>query len=52
MTPVNNPCHRFLLIAVVVATGDNFLTGDNDTYDKFTDLQKEQTSVVNTVYHR
>jgi hypothetical protein len=29
MTPANNPCHGFLLIAGVV------LTGDNDTYDKF-----------------
>ncbi len=35
MTPVNNPCHGFLLIAGVVDTGDKFLTCDNDTYDKF-----------------
>ncbi|MFN9906330.1 MAG: hypothetical protein ACK56F_09435, partial [bacterium] len=35
LTPANNSCHGFSVIAGVVDTGDKFLTGDNDTGDKF-----------------
>jgi hypothetical protein len=36
MTPANNPCHKFSVIAGDVDTGDKFIAGDNDTNDKFT----------------
>jgi hypothetical protein len=35
MTPAFNSCHRFSVSAIVVDTGDKFITGVNDTGDKF-----------------
>jgi hypothetical protein len=35
VTPENNPCHGFSVIAEVVDTSDKFLTCDNDTGDRF-----------------
>ncbi len=31
LTPANNPCHRFSVIASVINTGNKFLNGANDT---------------------
>jgi hypothetical protein len=34
-TPANNPCHGFSVMACGADIGDKFLTGDNNTGDKF-----------------
>jgi hypothetical protein len=37
-TPANNPCHGFSVMACGADTGNKFLTGDNNTGDKFSPM--------------
>jgi hypothetical protein len=47
LTPVNNPCHGFSVIAGVVDTGDKFITGVVDTGEQLSQVTMTVTPAIN-----